>query len=68
MREVLESNAEASGGGGSAAAPGGGAVSGGGGGRGKGKQRAPDRKMGGDEEQDLRSLKQTEEEVVSLTR
>ncbi|CAM9130965.1 unnamed protein product [Ectocarpus sp. 12 AP-2014] len=67
MREVRESNTKASGGGASAAAPGGPAVSGGGGGRGKGKERAPDRKMGGDEEKDLRSLKQTEEEVVSLT-
>lgn len=68
MREVrqdLENNTEASGGGGSAAASGGAAISGG---RGKGKERAPDRKKGGDEEQDLRSLKQTEEEVVSLTR
>lgn len=68
MREVRESNTEASGGGAPAAAPGGPAVSGGGGGRGKGKERAPCRKMGGDEENDLRSLKQTEEEVVSLTR
>ncbi|CAB1117281.1 unnamed protein product [Ectocarpus sp. CCAP 1310/34] len=67
MREVRESNTEASGGGASAAAPGGAAVSGGVGGRGKGKEGAPDRKISGDEEKDLRSLKQTEEEVVSLT-